>query len=153
MLSRLRKTWKLWGHVGHSHMGKHQQHPGGWGHAGDMLHTGSTSTNITQVTLEKFGRRHYHVKRNQSFCPVLSLDELWTLVGEQMWVNAAKTRTGAAPIIDVIWLSYYKVLGKGKLPKQTVILKAKFFRKRAKEKIKWRRRLRCICMWGWAASW
>ncbi|KAL7992165.1 hypothetical protein Chor_016421 [Crotalus horridus] len=31
---------------------------------------------------------------------------------------------------------YYKVLGKGKLPKQPVIVKAKFFSRRAEEKIK-----------------
>jgi len=31
---------------------------------------------------------------------------------------------------------YYKVLGKGNLPKQPVIVKAKFFSKSAEEKIK-----------------
>jgi len=31
---------------------------------------------------------------------------------------------------------YYKVLGKGILPKQPVIVKAKFFSKKAEEKIK-----------------
>jgi large subunit ribosomal protein L27Ae len=31
---------------------------------------------------------------------------------------------------------YYKVLGKGSLPKQPVIVKAKFFSKRAENKIK-----------------
>ena len=31
---------------------------------------------------------------------------------------------------------YYKVLGKGKLPKQPVIVKAKFFSRLAEEKIK-----------------
>ena len=31
---------------------------------------------------------------------------------------------------------YYKVLGKGLLPKQPVIVKAKFFSRRAEEKIK-----------------
>ncbi|KAI0568102.1 60S ribosomal protein L27a [Pyrenophora tritici-repentis] len=33
-------------------------------------------------------------------------------------------------------VGYYKVLGKGKLPKQPVIVKAKFFSRRAEEKIK-----------------
>ncbi|ELK38039.1 60S ribosomal protein L27a [Myotis davidii] len=40
--------------------------------------TGSTLTNITQVT-GKVGMRHYHLKRNQSFCPTVNLDKLWTL--------------------------------------------------------------------------
>jgi large subunit ribosomal protein L27Ae len=31
---------------------------------------------------------------------------------------------------------YYKLLGKGRLPKQPVIVKAKFFSKRAESKIK-----------------
>ncbi|CAO2632154.1 60S ribosomal protein L27a [Lemmus lemmus] len=51
--------------------------------------------------------RHYHLERNQSFCPTVNLDKLWTLV-----------------------------LGKGKLPKRPVIVKAKFFSRIAEEKIK-----------------
>lgn len=46
--------------------------------------------------------RHYHLKRNQSFCPTVNLDKLWTLVSEQTRINAAKNKTGAAPIIDVV---------------------------------------------------
>ncbi|XP_050019377.1 large ribosomal subunit protein uL15 isoform X1 [Alexandromys fortis] len=84
----------------------------------------------------KVGMRHYHLKRNQSFCPTVNLDKLWTLVSEQTRVNAAKNKTGVAPIIDVVRSGYYKVLGKGKLPKQPVIVKAKFFSRRAEEKIK-----------------
>uniref|UniRef100_A0A8C6D6T3 Large ribosomal subunit protein uL15 n=1 Tax=Moschus moschiferus TaxID=68415 RepID=A0A8C6D6T3_MOSMO len=42
----------------------------------------------------------------------------------------------AAPIIDVVRSGYYKILGKGKLPKQPVIVKAKSFSRRAEEKIK-----------------
>uniref|UniRef100_A0A8C6E3N7 Large ribosomal subunit protein uL15 n=1 Tax=Moschus moschiferus TaxID=68415 RepID=A0A8C6E3N7_MOSMO len=56
--------------------------------------------------------------------------------GKQTQVNAAKNKTGAAPIIDVVRSGYYKVLGKGKLPKQPVIVKAKFFSRRGEEKIK-----------------
>ncbi|KAK2100768.1 60S ribosomal protein L27A [Saguinus oedipus] len=108
--SRLRKTRKLRGHVSHGH--------GRIGYFG------------------KVGMRHYHLKRNQSFCPTVNLDKLWTLVSEQTRVNAAKNKTGAAPIIDVVRSGYYKVLGKGKLPKQPVIVKAKFFSRRAEEKIK-----------------
>uniref|UniRef100_A0A452T9P7 Large ribosomal subunit protein uL15 n=1 Tax=Ursus maritimus TaxID=29073 RepID=A0A452T9P7_URSMA len=50
--------------------------------------------------------------------------------------NATKSKPGAAPIIDGVQSGYYKVLGKGKLPKQPVILKAKFFSRRGEEKIK-----------------
>uniref|UniRef100_A0A8C8TZ78 Large ribosomal subunit protein uL15 n=1 Tax=Peromyscus maniculatus bairdii TaxID=230844 RepID=A0A8C8TZ78_PERMB len=55
---------------------------------------------------------------------------------EQTRVNAAKNKTGAAPIIDIVRSGYYKVLGKGKLPKQPVIVKVKVFSRRDEEKIK-----------------
>ncbi|KAK9395422.1 60S ribosomal protein L27a [Crotalus adamanteus] len=80
--------------------------------------------------------RHYHLKKNQHFCPTVNLDKLWTLVSEQTRLNYAKYPAGLAPVIDVVRSGYYKVLGKGKLPKQPVIVKAKFFSRRAEEKIK-----------------
>ncbi|XP_007659358.2 60S ribosomal protein L27a [Ornithorhynchus anatinus] len=92
----------------------------------------------------KVGMRHFHLK-NQSYCPTVNLGKLWTLVSEQTRVSAAKKKPGVAPIIDVVRSGYYKVLitllftqemGKGKLPKQPVIVKAKFFSRRAEEKIK-----------------
>ncbi|ELK34429.1 60S ribosomal protein L27a [Myotis davidii] len=119
MPSRLRKTQKLRGHMSHGHgcIGKHREHPGGRGYFG------------------KVGTRHYHLNRNQSFCPTVNLDKLWTLVSEQTRGNAAKSKTGAAPITEVVRSDYYRVLGKGRLPKQPVIVKAKFFSRRAEEKI------------------
>ncbi|KAJ6665156.1 hypothetical protein lerEdw1_005387 [Lerista edwardsae] len=84
----------------------------------------------------KVGMRHYHLKKNQHFCPTVNLDKLWTLVSEQTRLNYAKNQAGLAPVIDVVRSGYYKVLGKGKLPKQPVIVKAKFFSRRAEEKIK-----------------
>ncbi|KAG8507244.1 60S ribosomal protein L27a [Galemys pyrenaicus] len=147
--SRLRKTRKLRGHVSHGHgrIGKHRKHPGGRGNAGGLHHhrINFDKYEIVKVVpslpshpgyFGKVGMRHYHLKRNQSFCPTVNLDKLWTLVTEQTRVNAAKNKTGAAPIIDVVRAGYYKVLGKGKLPKQPVIVKAKFFSRRAEEKIK-----------------
>uniref|UniRef100_A0A8C8X250 Large ribosomal subunit protein uL15 n=1 Tax=Panthera leo TaxID=9689 RepID=A0A8C8X250_PANLE len=103
MPSRLRKTRKLRGHVshGHGHIGKHQKHPGGQGHAGGM--------HYDRINLDK-----YH--------PDIPM--------------SAKNKTGASPRIDVVRSGYYRVLGKGKLPKQPVFVKAKFFSRRAKEKIK-----------------
>ncbi|KAH0521133.1 60S ribosomal protein L27a [Microtus ochrogaster] len=136
--SRLRKTRKLRGHVSHGHgrIGKHRKHPGGRGNAGGMHHHRINFDKYHPGYFGKVGMRHYHLKRNQSFCPTVNLDKLWTLVSEQTRVNAAKNKTGVAPIIDVVRSGYYKVLGKGKLPKQPVIVKAKFFSRRAEEKIK-----------------
>jgi len=44
--------------------------------------------------------------------------------------------TEKAPVIDVVRAGYHKVLGKGVLPKQPVIVKAKFFSHAAENKIK-----------------
>ena len=76
------------------------------------------------------------MKRNQSFCPTVNLDKLWTLVSKHTGVNAAKNKPGAAPITDIVRSGYYKFLGKGKLPKQSVIVRAKSFSRRVEEKIK-----------------
>lgn len=43
---------------------------------------------------------------------------------------------GKAPVSDILKADYYKLLGKGRLSKQLVIVKAKFFSKRAESKIK-----------------
>ncbi|XP_041526692.1 60S ribosomal protein L27a-like [Microtus oregoni] len=136
--SRLRKTRKLRGHMSHGHgrSGKHRKHPGGCGNAGGKHHHRINFDKYHPGYFGKVGMRHYHLKRNQSFYPTVNLDKLWTLVSEQTWVNAAKNKTGVAPIIDVVRSGYYKVLGKGKLPKQPVIVKAKFFSRRAEEKVK-----------------
>merc|ERR1712008_166223 len=52
-------------------------------------------------------------------------DKLWSLVSEQTRTNYAKN-TDKAPVIDIVRAGYYKVLGKGILPKQPVIVKSKF---------------------------
>ncbi|XP_028622223.1 60S ribosomal protein L27a-like [Grammomys surdaster] len=138
MPSRLRKTRKLRGQVSHGHglIGKHRKHPGGPGNAGGMHHHRINFDKHHPGYFGKVAMRRYHLKRNQSICPTVNLDKLWTFVKLQTRVNAAKNKTGAAPVIDVVRSSYYKVLGKGKLPKQPVIVKAKFFSRRAEEKIK-----------------
>ncbi|OXB80524.1 UNVERIFIED_CONTAM: hypothetical protein H355_016314 [Colinus virginianus] len=136
--SRLRKTRKLRGHVSHGHgrVGKHRKHPGGRGNAGGMHHHRINFDKYHPGYFGKVGMRHYHLKKNQKFCPTVNLDKLWTLVTEQTRLNYAKNQAGLAPVIDVVRSGYYKVLGKGKLPKQPVIVKAKFFSRRAEEKIK-----------------
>ncbi|XP_060233492.1 large ribosomal subunit protein uL15-like [Meriones unguiculatus] len=137
MRSRLRKTRKLRGQVsqGHGCIGKHHKHPEGLGNAGGMHHHRISFDKYHPGYFGKVGMRHYHLKRNQSFCPTVNLYKLWTLDSEQTRVNAAKNKTGAAPIIDV-QSGYYRVLGKGKLSKQPIIVKAKFFSARDEEKIK-----------------
>merc|ERR1711981_1444189 len=138
MPSRLSKNRKKRGHVsaGHGRVGKHRKHPGGRGNAGGMHHHRINFDKYHPGYFGKVGMRHYHLKKNTVHCPTVNLDKLWTLVSEQTRLNYAKKPDGPAPIIDAVRAGYFKVLGKGKLPKQPVIVKAKFFSRRAEEKIK-----------------
>lgn len=79
--------------------------------------------------------RNYHLRRNTKWCPTLNLDKLWTLLPEHKRLQYKQTQD-KAPVIDLVKAGYYKLLGKGRLPKQPVIVKAKFFSKLAEDKIK-----------------
>ncbi|ELW72181.1 60S ribosomal protein L27a [Tupaia chinensis] len=67
--------------------------------------------------------------------PVVNLDKLWTLESEQTLVKAARDKTRAPSVTDVVPSDYYKVVGKEKFPKQAVMVSTKFFSRRAEEKI------------------
>ncbi|XP_002125351.3 large ribosomal subunit protein uL15 [Ciona intestinalis] len=137
MVARNKKTRKLRGHVSHGHgrVGKHRKHPGGRGNAGGQHHHRINYDKYHPGYFGKVGMRHFHLKRNPQACPIINLDRLWTLVSEQTR-EAYKDRTDVAPVIDCSKAGFYKVLGKGLLPKQPVIVKARFFSRRAEEKIK-----------------
>ncbi|KRX27378.1 Isopentenyl-diphosphate Delta-isomerase II [Trichinella nelsoni] len=91
----------------------------------------SISTNTTLVILE----RNFHVRKSQYWCPTINVEKIWSLIPETVRRQYSRSKS-KAPVIDVVQSGYHKVLGKGKLPKQPVIVKAKFFSKRAEEKIK-----------------
>ena len=38
----------------------------------------------------------------QSFCLIVNLDQLWTLVSEETLVNTARNKTGVFPITNVV---------------------------------------------------
>ena len=81
----------------------------------------------------KIGQRHIHYQKNKFYKPTVNVDKLWSLVSEQ--TRTANTGD-KAPVIDVTRHGIFKVLGKGDLPSRPVIVKARFFTKRAEEKIK-----------------
>lgn len=86
----------------------------------------------------KVGMRYFHKTKQQFHCPTVNVDRLWTLVSERLReqyasADAAKDKV---PVIDVSKFGFYKVLGNGPLPAQPVIVKAKFFSKKAERKIK-----------------
>lgn len=77
--------------------------------------------------------RHYHLKRNQSFCPVANVDKLWAMLGDDVLEQAKSS--GKAPVLDCTQNGVFKVLGKGRLPKVPLVVKARFFSKLAEKKI------------------
>jgi len=80
--------------------------------------------------------RYFHKTKQQFHCPAINVDRVWTLVTKQLqekYENA--TEKDKVPVIDVTRAGFFKVLGNGLLPKQPVIVKAKFFSKKAEKKI------------------
>lgn len=127
----MKKTRKLRGHVsaGHGRVGKHRKHPGGRGKAGGLTHHRTLMDRFHPGYFGKLGMRHFHLTRNKYHCPTINLEKLWGL-------PAAQEEAGKLPVIDTLKAGYGKVLGKGATPTKAVIVKARFFSKRAEEKIK-----------------
>ncbi|GIY25488.1 60S ribosomal protein L27a [Caerostris extrusa] len=138
MSTHKKKTRKLRGHVSHGHgrIGKHRKHPGGRGNAGGMHHHRINFDKYHPGYFGKVGMRNFHLKKNQKYCPIINIDKIWSLVSEKTRLMYQNHPDGKAPVIDVVNAGYYKVLGKGRLPKQPVIVKARFFSKEAESKIK-----------------
>eukprot|EP00310_Coccolithus_braarudii_P003786 CAMPEP_0183359436 /NCGR_PEP_ID=MMETSP0164_2-20130417/52202_1 /TAXON_ID=221442 /ORGANISM="Coccolithus pelagicus ssp braarudi, Strain PLY182g" /LENGTH=149 /DNA_ID=CAMNT_0025533543 /DNA_START=39 /DNA_END=488 /DNA_ORIENTATION=+ len=139
MTTRHKKNRKKRGHVsaGHGRVGKHRKHPSGRGNAGGQHHHRINFDKYHPGYFGKVGMRYFHKTKNQYHCPVVNLDKLWQLVSEQTRINYKDAKPdGKVPVIDVTKAGYFKVLGKGLLPKQPVIVKAKFFSAGAEKKIK-----------------
>jgi large subunit ribosomal protein L27Ae len=136
MTTRFRAHRKKRGHVsaGHGRIGKHRKHPSGRGNAGGQHHHRINFDKYHPGYFGKVGMRYFHLNRNKYHCPIVNLDKLWALVGEKARIEA-KNKKSQAPVIDVTEHGIFKVLGKGDLPKQPVIVKAKFFSKLAEKKI------------------
>merc|ERR1712141_678644 len=138
MTARLKKARKKRGHVSHGHgrVGKHRKHPGGRGNAGGLHHHRILFDKYHPGYFGKVGMRYFHKTNNQFHCKTVNIDKLWTLVSEQTRTLAAKKKDGKVPVIDCVRAGVQKVLGKGRLPEQPVIVRAKFFSRSAEEKIK-----------------
>jgi len=152
MVARLKSSRKKRGStsVGHGHVGKHRKHPGGRGNAGGQHHHRILMDKFHPGYFGKVGMRYFHKTQQKFFRPTVNLDKLWTLVSDQTRalgdaaaavVAKAKADEKEAkdlklPVIDVVEAGYYKVLGKGRLPPRPVIVKAKFFSKKAEKVIK-----------------
>ena len=120
--------------AGHGRVGKHRCHPGGRGNAGGQHHHRILFDKFHPGYFGKVGMRRFHLMKNRDFCPTINVDKIWTLVSEE--VKEAAKGSEKAPVIDVTKAGFFKVLGKGRLPAQPVIVKAKFFSQEAESKIK-----------------
>jgi len=121
--------------AGHGRVGKHRKHAAGRGKAGGLHHHRILLNKFHPGYFGKGGMRHFHLKRNQYFCPSVNIDKLWSLLSESTRLKAQASKDKAA-VIDATKAGYFKILGKGTLPKIPLIVKAKLFSKLAEKKIK-----------------
>lgn len=49
----------------------------------------------------KVGMRNFHLNRNHKFAPILNLDKLWSLVGQEDRERAAK-EADKIPVVDIV---------------------------------------------------
>merc|ERR1712216_746953 len=139
MPTDLKRSRKKRGSIscGYGRIGKHRKHPGGRGNAGGQHHHRILFDKYHPGYFGKIGMRYFHKTQQKFYRPVINVDKIWTLVTEQTRKNYAKAKpTDRVPVIDCTAAGYFKVLGKGRLPDQPVIVKAKFFSADAEKKIK-----------------
>lgn len=79
--------------------------------------------------------RHFHLLKNQTYCPTINLEQIWALVPEEVQKQAASMKD-KLPVVDVTKYGYFKVLGKGRLPEQPMIIKSRYFSELAEQRIK-----------------
>lgn len=73
--------------------------------------------------------------RNQTYCPTINLEHIWSLVPEESKKQAAQMKD-KLPVVDVTQFGFFKVLAKGFLPKQPMIVKSRYFSELAEKRIK-----------------
>ena len=84
--------------------------------------------------LERKGSKNYHVAANTKFVSTVNVDELWALVPEETRLHY-KENPSKLPMIDCNKHGIFKVLGKGLPPVQKVAIRARWFSKKAVDKI------------------
>ena len=120
--------------LGYGRVGKHRKHPGGRGKAGGQHHHRINFDKYHPGYFGKVGMRHFHLRRNVYFTPTVNVEKVWALVPTE--VRDAHKKSENVPVIDCEKAGIFKVLGKGHLPKQPVIVRARSFTKLAEQKIK-----------------
>ena len=111
---------------------------GGRGNAGGLTHLKNNFDRYHPGYFGKIGIRNFHIRKNSlsNYCPSINVEKIWTLVNEELRTKLKAEGKGRAPVIDCTKNGFFKVLGKGRLPNQPVIVKARFFSRHAERKIK-----------------
>ena len=78
--------------------------------------------------------------------PTINVENIWALVSEETRDTYRKNFLAAktdeeraavkAPVFNLSSAGFFKVMGKGRLPRHPIIVKAKYFTARAEKKIK-----------------
>lgn len=120
---------------GHGRIGKHRKHPGGRGLAGAEHHHRINVFKYHPGHIGKRGMRKFRLLRNHDYTPTINISKLWSLVSEETFKNA-QNDPKKVPVIDVVKSGFFKVLGKGELPKVPFVVKAKLFSSTAEKRIR-----------------
>ncbi len=121
--------------MGYGRVGKHRKHQSGRGNAGAEHHQRINMWRFHPGHIGKKGIRVFRLHKNREFSETINLDKLWTLLPEDARVKFLADKS-KAPVIDVTKAGYTKVLGRGRLPKLPVVVKAKFFSEKAERRIR-----------------
>ena len=78
--------------------------------------------------------QNLHFIKKGNVVPIINVERLWLLVSVQAHKHWADKKD-KTPVIDVMKAGYMKFIGKGRLPGQPVIVKARYFTKEAEVKI------------------
>jgi large subunit ribosomal protein L27Ae len=139
MPTRFRKSRKLRGQesMGYGRVGKHRKSPGGHGNAGGLHHTRTWFDKYHPGYFGKVGMRRFRWLPCREWNPAINVDKLWTLVSDEVRNQAAtKKANEPVPVIDCVANGFFKVTGRGELPKVPFIVRAKDFSESAEAKIK-----------------
>merc|ERR1739848_695652 len=77
----------------------------------------------------KKGMRYFHKLKNRFYCPIINIEKLWNLINKNIKKEFPLDKINV-PIIDVTKFGFFKVLSKGMLPKQPIIVRANFLVRR-----------------------
>merc|ERR1712013_665081 len=137
MTTRFKKNRRHRGQIsaGRGRIGKHRKHPGGCGNAGGQHHHRINFDKYHPGYFGKVGMRQYHKLKNRKFTTIINVEKLWSLLSPHA-LEYYKEARDKAPVIDCLRAGHMKVTGKGRLPQQPVIVKARYFTKMAESKIK-----------------